>query len=288
MARSYVFLAAVLFGTTGTAQALGPAGLSPLSVGAARVVIGGGILGLLALALPRPVVRVSPLLVLAAGAAIAVYQLTFFEAVDRAGVAVAAVVAIGSGPVAAGLLECRFGDGRPGRRWLVATALAIGGIAALSLGGSGDAAASSSGIGLALVSGIAYAGYTVVAKRLLRAGNGPVQVMGAAFGLSAIMLLPVLMIGDVHWLQTAHGIGLAAYLAVGPTVVAYLLFARGLRRLTASETTTIVLAEPVTAAILGIAILHEPLGAIAIAGLVLVVAGIGVLSLPSLGRRAIA
>src|SRR5205823_843568 len=65
VARSSILIAAVLFGTTGTAQALGPAGLSPLSVGAARVVIGGGILGLLALAVarPRPVARLSPMLV---------------------------------------------------------------------------------------------------------------------------------------------------------------------------------------------------------------------------------
>jgi DME family drug/metabolite transporter len=46
VARWYVFVAALLFGTTGTAQALGPAGSSPFTVGAARVVIGGGVLGL--------------------------------------------------------------------------------------------------------------------------------------------------------------------------------------------------------------------------------------------------
>ena len=36
--------AAVLFGTTGTAQALGPATANPLSVGAIRQVIGGSAL----------------------------------------------------------------------------------------------------------------------------------------------------------------------------------------------------------------------------------------------------
>src|SRR5207248_11782326 len=102
MARTSVLLAAVLFGTTGTAQALGPAGLSPLTVGAARVVLGGGALGLLAFAGSRAGARLPPALVLCAGAAVAAYQLTFFEAVHRAGVAVGAVVAIGSGPIAAG------------------------------------------------------------------------------------------------------------------------------------------------------------------------------------------
>jgi drug/metabolite transporter, DME family len=281
VARSYVLIAAVLFGTTGTAQALGPAGVSPLSVGASRVVIGGAVLGLLAVTQLREWPRWSPWLVLCAGVAVAGYQLAFFEAVHRAGVAVAAVVAIGSGPVASGVLERVLGDGWPGRRWIAATLLAIAGIVSLSLGGNGHAAASSSGVGLALASGMAYATYTVIAKRLLSAGGGPVQVMGAAFGTGAILLLPVLLAGDLNWLHTAHGAELAAYLAVGPTVIAYLLFARGLRRLTASETTTIVLAEPVTATMLGVAVLHESLGTAAIAGVLLVIAGIGVLALPA-------
>ena len=40
---SQVLLAAVCFGTTGTAQALGPAA-SPVAVGAARIVLGGALL----------------------------------------------------------------------------------------------------------------------------------------------------------------------------------------------------------------------------------------------------
>jgi drug/metabolite transporter, DME family len=288
VARINVLVAAVLFGTTGTAQALGPAGLSPLTVGAARVVIGGAVLGLLALALPRPAARISPALVLVAGGAVATYQLTFFEAVHRAGVAVGAVIAIGSGPVVAGLLDGAFGDGWPGRRWFAATVLAVAGMVALSLGGTGRAPVSAPGVALALASGAAYASYTVIAKRLLRSGGSPVQVMGAAFGVGSIMLLPVLLVGDTRWLHTLHGVELAGYLAAVPTVLAYLLFARGLRRLTASETTTIVLAEPVTAAVLGVAVLHEPLGTLAVAGVVLVVAGIGVLALPRSPRLAAA
>ncbi len=278
MARMYVLVAAVLFGTTGTAQALGPAGLSPLTVGAARVVLGGAILGFLALAVRGSAGRFEPSLVVLAGAAVATYQLTFFEAVHRAGVAVGAVIAIGSGPIAAGLLDGVFGDGWPGRRWLAATMLAIAGMAALTLGGTGHGTVSVSGISLALASGLAYASYTVIAKRMLRSGGTPTRVMGAAFGVGSIMLLPVLLLGDTRWLHTGRGVELAAYLAVVPTVFAYLLFARGLRQLTASETTTIVLAEPVTAALLGVFVLHEPFGALAIAGVMLVIAGLGVLT----------
>ena len=136
-ARVSVRLAAVLFGTTGTAQALGPAGLSPLTVGAARIVAGGAALAVLAFLVPRRGALLSPPLVLAAGAAVAAYQLSFFEAVHRTGVAVGAVVAIGSGPVVAGLLERVLGGAWPDRRRLVATVLAVAGVAALSLEGRG-------------------------------------------------------------------------------------------------------------------------------------------------------
>jgi drug/metabolite transporter, DME family len=44
-------MAAVLWGTTGTAQALGPDGLQPLAVGSARLLVGGA--GLVVLGLAR-------------------------------------------------------------------------------------------------------------------------------------------------------------------------------------------------------------------------------------------
>lgn len=126
----------------------------------------------------------------------------------------------------------------------------------------------------------------MIAKRMLRAGAGPTHVMGAAFGTAAVLLLPVLLLGDTAWLQSGRGLELAVYLAAGPTVLAYVLFARGLRRLSASETTTIVLAEPVTAAILAVAVLHQRLGGGAAVGIALVLGGIAALALPGHRREA--
>lgn len=285
-ARSQVLLAAVLFGTTGTALALGPEGASPISVGAARILVGGTLLVGIALASGGLRERSGwPLrLVLAAGAGVAVYQVAFFEAVDRTGVGVGAVVAIGSGPVIAGLIE-RMVDGTwPGRAWALATALATSGVAVLTVGAAGDSSLSVAGIGLALVSGAGYAGYTVIAKHLLRRGHGAIETMGAAFGAGALLLLPVLALGDTAWLATPEGVALALYLGVVPTALAYTLFARGLRRLTAAEVTTIVLAEPLTAMVLGAAVLDERIGAAGALGAALVLAGLVVLARPS--RRA--
>ena len=280
-----VLLAAMLFGTTGTAQALGPGSSTPLTVGASRILIGGGALAMLAFASGGLRGRWPLRLVLLSGAGVAVYQLAFFQAVADTGVAVGAIVAIGSGPVVAGALE-RVVDGRwPGRRWLAATVLATAGVAVLTLASASEASLSATGIALALVSGVGYATYTIVAKRLMRLGHGPIPVMGSSFGVGAVLLLPVLALGDTAWLHTRDGVALALYLGIVPTAVAYMLFARGLRHLDASEVTTIVLAEPLTATLLGGIVLDERIGFVGAVGAALVLAGLAVLAAPGRSRR---
>jgi DME family drug/metabolite transporter len=186
--------------------------------------------------------------------------------------------------VAAGLLERLLDGAWPGRTWSVATALATAGVAILTLASREDAELSVSGIGLALLAGSSYAGYTVVAKRLLRAGHEPIGVMGASFGIAAVLLLPVLLVGNTAWLAEPGGMALALYLGLLPTAVAYVLFARGLDRLAASEVTTIVLVEPLTATVLGVLVLDERLGAVAGAGAALVLMGLAVLALSPRAR----
>lgn len=283
-ARVQVLLAAVLFGTTGTAQALGPADVPPSAVGAARIAVGGSLLAALALAGGGFRGHWPLRLVLPAGLAVAAYQVAFFEAVARTGVGVGAVVAIGSGPVLAGLLERLLDGVWPGRAWALATALATAGVSVLTLASTGDAALSAFGLGLALASGASYASYTVLAKRLLRLGHGPVAVMGASFGTGAILLAPVLVLAGTAWLRSPGGLALAAYLGIVPTALAYVLFARGLRRLAAAEVTTIVLAEPLTAAALGTFLLGERVGPTGTAGAALVLAGLAVLARPRKAR----
>ena len=213
-----------------------------------------------------------------AGVGVAVYQLAFFEAVSRTGVGVGAVVAIGSGPVFAGLLERAALGVWPGGRWLAATATAVAGVTVLTLASGNGGSLSVDGIALALVSGLGYATYTVVAKLILRRGHTPFAVMGASFGLGAVLLLPVLILGETAWLRSGEGIALALYLGILPTAVAYILFARGLQRLSAAEVTTLVLAEPIVALFLGVVVLDEHLGAGGIVGSALVLVGLMLLA----------
>jgi DME family drug/metabolite transporter len=275
-ARFQVLLAALCFATTGTAQALGPDGADPVGVGAARILVGGAALVLVALAARRGGVqrrRWAPLPVAVAVAGVAVYQLAFFAAVADTGVAVGTIVALGSAPTLTGLFEWILDRRRPERRWAAATALACAGVVLLALAG-GDASVSAPGIALAVVAGGAYASYTLAAKRLMKDGHAPESVMAVAFGLGAVVLAPVLVASGPGWLLHTDGVALALFLGLVPTAAAYVLFARGLRRLTASETATLTLAEPLTAGVLGAIVLSEPLTAGSATGAGLVLAGL--------------
>jgi drug/metabolite transporter, DME family len=301
MARAHVLTAAVLFGTTGTAQALGP-DISPLAVGSVRIVVGSALLAVVALAAGRagsypPVTRGSGRrpgkarlgsgdrrLVLVAGLFVAVYQASFFAAVADTGVAIGTVVALGSAPAFTGVFSHAFAGERLERRWFAATGLACAGVALLTLGGSSGGQVSAPGIGLALGAGAGYAGYAVIGKHLLDRGGTPEGVMAAVFGIGALALLPALALVDTGDLLTADGLALAAYLGVVTTALAYVLFARGLQRIGASETATLTLAEPVTAMALGFAVLGERPDVAAVAGAALVLAGLALLAV-RLDRR---
>jgi DME family drug/metabolite transporter len=274
-----VLAAATLFGTTGTSQALGPSGTTPLGVGAARIVIGGA--GLLAV-LPRLGGSRRDALALwrtrwglLAGVTTALYQVCFFGGVLRAGVAVGTLLTIGSGPVFTGLLSWLLLRERPRLSWVVATSVCVVGLVLLvgsqASSGSGDVL----GYLLALASGLGYAFYTVASKRLMNDGHGSDEVMAAAFGLGGLLLLPVLLTQPMAWIATPSGLAMALWLGLITTTLAYVLFGRGLRHLPAGPVTTLVLAEPVVATLLGVLVLGETIPALGWAGIALVLAGLG-------------
>jgi drug/metabolite transporter, DME family len=281
MARLQVLLAAFCFGTTGTAQALGPGGIDPAAVGAARILIGGALLAAAATAMRRGATgrRWARGPVIAGACGVAAYQAAFFAAVSDTGVAVGTIVALGSAPALAGALEWALHRRRPSSRWAAATVSATFGVALLALAGGGADGISLPGVLLALVAGGAYATYTLSAKRLLDDGHAPESVMAVAFGLGAVLLAPVLLVTGAGWLATPGGLALALFLGVVPTAVAYVLFARGLRGLTASETATLTLAEPVTAAALGVGVLGERVTGAGSLGAALVLGGLVLLAL---------
>lgn len=279
-----VLLGAAAWGSTGTAAHFVPAGASPASIGAARIVLGGAVLLAMALGGQRPQLRAllaagwtARLSLLVAAVAVSGYQLCFFSAVRLTGVAVGTVLAIGSAPVFTGIVSRLTGGTPLTGRWLIATVAAIAGCAILVTGGRA-AGAQLGGAGLALLAGFCYSVYAVTAARLISGGAPETTVMGVLFGTAGLLLAPVLAATSTAWLLTGRGLAVLAYLSLVTTVAAYLLYGRGLRTVPAPVAVTLGLAEPVVAALLGVVVLGERLTGPAVAGLVLVGLAIAVLT----------
>ncbi|MEV6860496.1 EamA family transporter [Streptosporangium subroseum] len=310
--------AAVLWGTAGTAGLL-VAGVDPVSLAAARLVIGGLVLAIAAgpamrsaasrrIGTPPVPLRTGtppvPLrtgtpptwfrpgslapaslrlgTLLPAAVAVAAYQLCYFAAVSRTGVAIGTVVAIGSGPVFTGLLSWMLDRVPPTRRWAGATAVAITGCAVLT-GGGGEARAD--GILLALLGGLLYAFYAVTAARVISGGASSDAVMGVMFGGAAVVMVPVLLWTGTGWLAEPRGLLTALYLGCATTALAYFLYGRGLRTTPVATAATLALAEPAVAALLGVAVLGERLTLVSVAGLLLLGASLVAVALPERAGR---
>ncbi|MFN8622439.1 MAG: EamA family transporter [Chloroflexota bacterium] len=273
-----VVAAGVLFGTAGTAGALGPAGTTPLGVGALRLIIGAITLGIVLVARgvgPRHLVRLwrNPAVVVAAFGA-AIYQLAFFPAVDAVGVGLATLVTVGSGPIFAGLIAWPVLHHRPSRSWALATAICIVGLVLRmsdQLGGGRDLVL---GVGLALVAGLSSAAWTVSAKRATDRGAGTTELPAATFALGGLLLVPVLLTQPLDWLREPSGLALALYLGVATMAIANVVLTVGLRGLSPGPVTTLMLTDPVVATILGVVVLGETLTPVAWLGVALVLAGL--------------
>jgi len=275
-----VLAATVLWGTTGTAQSFAPPGASSLSIGAVRLAIGGGALLIYAasLGLLPQLRRIPRLPLLLAAAAMAIYQLTFFEGVRRTGVAAGTVVTIGSAPIFAGILSTVALRRPPGMRWGIATLLAILGCLLLVLSG-GSLQVQPVGILLALAAGFSYAAYAFFTTRLLAGHVSSDLAAAATFALGALMLLPVLFATDLSWLASARGMAVALELGLLATALAYILFTRGLKMIPLSNAVTLTLGEPIVASLLGVLVVGERLNLYGWLGVALVFAALVVLTL---------
>lgn len=285
-----VLVSAVCFGTTGAAQAYGPDAASSSAVGLTRIVAGGALLGLLAWWVSRRagVAHVAPPMarrwatIAVGGAAVVVYQPTFFEGARLNGVAVGAVVTLGAAPVVTGLLEWVVRRAAPPRIWFAATGCAVVGVVLLSglLEGAGQPV-SVRGLAGSLGAALAYAVYTLAAKHLLDGGWSSTAVAGSIFTTAAVIGVPFLLLVDLGWLWSWSGIAMVLWLAIVTIVLAYVLFATGLQSLSASTVSTLTLVEPLTACVLGLLLLGEQLSGVGWSGLAVLSIGVMLLAWPS-------
>jgi len=277
-----VLAAAMLWGTTGTSQALAPAGFDSAVIGLLRLGIGGVAL-LILLGFQgelRDLLKLPLKATLAAAACTAIYQLCFFAGVARTGVAVGTIVGIGSAPVFGGLLGYLFRGEHLSRRWFMATGLAILGCLLLTLSSDAEVQIDLLGIALAIAAGAAYAAYTLAIKGLLE-NFSPNTIMTAVVCIGALLLAPTIYGKDLSWVAQPRAILVALHLGILTMALSYFLFARGLKRVDVSAAVTLSLAEPFTAGTLGLLLLGEAVNLLSLSGIVLIFSGLAFLAMPA-------
>ena len=272
-----VLLAAMLWGTTGTAQSFAPASFSPYWVGALRLLMASLFFVALYALLPRTAGPASalhwPRLLLCA-LCMAVYNLAFFAGLQRVGVGFGTAVALGSSPVWAGLLQALLQRRWPRPLWWLGTAIGVFGGFVMGMGKSGAWQLSLSGIGLCLLAGLTYGAYAVVSQPLVRSAGVP-RVNAWVFGGAAALSLPIAaaVTGGGPSMEGSSWI-VVLYLGVIATGVSYLLFSTGLRTVSAATSVALSKFEPITAFVLSIVVVGEAPTWLAVGGLALVLLGL--------------
>lgn len=280
----FVLLGAILWGTTGTAQTFLPDSAHPFIISAGRSATGGLFLLIIMVLLKKIKFRSWPWKqTLYAAICISLFQLLFFSSVRLTGVAVASVVAIGSAPVFSGLIEWIFLKMRPTKVWGFSTGLAIIGCMLLFVT-KGEVSINPFGVLYSLIAGIIFALYTMTSKSMLQKEEA-MAVVAMTFSLSALLLTPSYFLFDVSWLNDAGNIGIIFYLGIATTSIAYVLYGWGLRKIPASSALTLSLAEPTTAALLGVVVVGEILSTTSWMGIGLLLGSIAILTLGSKSAR---
>lgn len=286
----YLIVAGAAWGTAGAAASLvyRTSDMGPVTLSFWRCAI--GLVLLLAVRplsrRPRPAAAPEPLGRRAfragtTGVGLAVFQTAYFAAVSATGLAVATVVTLGAGPVLIALgARLTMGE-RLGRGGLAAVAGALAGLVVLVLGG-GDTTVDLWGVLLALLSAAGYSAMTLLTRWWGR--DGAVDSSGTtvgAFAVTSLVLLPFAAFEGLVPHTDAPGtlLWLLAYVASVPTALAYGLYFAGAAVVRSATVSVIMLLEPVSAAVLAVALLGERLTPATLAGTLLMlgsVAGLAV------------
>lgn len=265
-----------LAGTAGTVAAIYAINTPSPVIGFVRLAIGAITLLILAPFFGGKIRALIPLItrpgVWIMAASSASYQAFFFASVERTGVATAALITVGCIPVSAGIVGWIFLRERLSKIWLLSTAIAISGLVIASVGElqTNDA----TGLLYAVAAGSGIGAYINAAKVEVRAGAHSMQLPGMAFLLGSIGLFFIVRseLLQVQW--NTQTILLAVYLGAVTMGIANGIQIIGLRGISPGVASTMMLADPVTAAVLGVIVLNEKLTINLAAGLLLVVIGL--------------
>jgi len=252
-------------------------GVPPLELAEARSVVAA--LGLALIPgswrapVNRPTKRVRRSLVIL-GVCIGLVNAVYYVAIDRLPVAVALVLQYTAPAMVVVYTAARLRR-RPGNEVIVAVLLALTGVALVSgaIGtdlGSVDAL----GVTMGLASAVLFASYTLVGESVTTV-YGPLGAMFRAFSIAgSLWICWQIFNGFPHELLDPANLPRVLLIGLGATLAPFLLYLWGVERVKAERAAIAATLEPVLGAVVAWIFLDQSLGALQIAGGVLVIAAV--------------
>ncbi|MFN7251720.1 MAG: DMT family transporter [Anaerobacillus sp.] len=257
LAYLFIVVGAALWGTIGIfVQGLYEYGFSPLQVVAIRVTFAAVIL-LVILLIRNPtalkIKRGDYKYFVGTGIfSIVFFNWCFFTAIQETSLSIAAVL-LYTGPAYVTIFSRILFKELLTKRKLFALSLTLGGcVLVIGLFPLAQTKISPLGIAVGLGSGLGYALYSIFGKYAL-AKYSSETVTTYTFIFASVALLPVTGLWKVEGLLTvvpfwSNGIGLGFF----PTVLAYLLYTKGLEKVETSRASITATIEPIVAACIGV------------------------------------
>lgn len=277
----FAVMAGFCWGTFGIARALGPSNATSISASGFRLLIAA--IGLIIWAWSSGAFKEAgpaknwpfPSMILS-GLGLGGFTYLYLESMYRAGVSIGAPVSCASIPIFSMILEMILYKKKPSSAQFFGMIVAIVGMTLATYAPDEQIEVSTrfSGVMFALASGLVFAGYSL-SIQANTARFPRLMVQSCVFSAGAIMMLTwAVMATDISWIVTPKGLASVAWLGLVSGVLGYWLYIRSMAHIPVSIATTLSMVEPLTGALLGIAILKEGADPLKMTGLLILFVGV--------------
>lgn len=209
-----------------------------------------------------------------AGAFLAVHFAAWISSLSYTTVA-ASVTLVCTSPLWVALFSWLFLSKPPSLTMLLGVLLAVAGGAMIAFGDLSGGSAPLLGDALALIGALTVSAYLLLGRAAQRQGLGLGAYAGSAYTVAALILLPVPALFDLPYLAyDAATFGWIFLLAALPQLVGHTGVNYAVKFLDPTLVTTVILLEPVGAALLALLLFSEVPGLLTLLGAVLLLLGV--------------
>jgi DME family drug/metabolite transporter len=216
--------------------------------------------------------------VLALGATMAMYQLTYVLAIERVGVAISVLISICGAPIVLALISIAGKGSHLSARTVVSIVSSIVGVV-LVIDGSFENSEYPIQFWVGIVISIACAAFQALYILSAQHCNSichPLHAAGLGYSFGAIILLIIGGMTEMKFAYSSIDWMLLFYVAIIPTALAQTLFLTGVKGTGAIGGAIASMLEPLVACMLAVVILNEPMTIARAVGAVILIGGIAI------------